>query len=170
MFELKESDIPELERLAKSGYEWVARDWNEQVYAYTAKPFKNTTTWVGGAKCEKIIGLGINSQIGVHWSDPEPLNIAAAIAQIKATKKPKQYGEFVETSDLFPSKPLTWNDRINHMTVEEKARYIRRYIDCAGCPINKLGGSRCDDYCTDAECVKKLTELLNSPCTEAADD
>ena len=88
MFDLKESDLPELERLAKSGYGWIARDWNEQVYAYTAKPFKNTTTWVGGAKCEKIIGLGINSQIGVRWSDPEPLNIAAAIAQIKAGMKP----------------------------------------------------------------------------------
>lgn len=87
MFELKESDLPELERLAKSGYEWVAKDWNEQVYAYTARPFKYTTTWVGGFKCEKIIGLGINSQIGVRWSDPEPLNIAAAIAQIKAQKQ-----------------------------------------------------------------------------------
>jgi len=87
MFELKESDLPELERLAKSGYEWIAKDWNEQVYAYTAKPFKNTTTWVGGLGCEKIIGLGINSQIGVHWSDPEPLNIADAIAQIKAGMK-----------------------------------------------------------------------------------
>lgn len=86
MIELKESDLPELERLAKSGYEWVAKDWNEQVYAYTARPFKYTTTWVGGFKCEKIIGLGINSQIGVRWSDPEPLNIAAAIAQIKARK------------------------------------------------------------------------------------
>jgi len=92
MFELKESDLPELERLAKSGYEWIAKDWNEQVYAYTAKPFKNTTTWVGGLGCEKIIGLGINSQIGVHWSDPEPLNIAAAIAQIKAQSHAKAHG------------------------------------------------------------------------------
>lgn len=92
MFELKESDLPELERLAAGGYKWIAKDWNEQVYAYTIKPFKHTTTWVGGLECKKIIGLGINSQICVHWSDPEPLNIAAAIAQIKAQSHAKVHG------------------------------------------------------------------------------
>ena len=92
MFDLKESDLPELERLAAGGYKWIAKDWNEQVYAYTIKPFKHTTTWVGGLECKKIIGLGINSQICVHWSDPEPLNIAAAIAQIKAQSHAKESG------------------------------------------------------------------------------
>lgn len=160
MFDLHESDLPELGRLAASGYEWIARDYNDEVYAYTAKPFRSMTSWIGGLDCHKVIGLGKDSKIGVKWTDPEPLNIAAAIAQIKAKSH----------ADTSPSTPLTWNDRINQMTVEEKARYIRRYIDCAGCPINKLGGYRCDDYCTDAECVKKLTELLNGPYKEATDD
>ena len=164
MFKLSAKDLPELERLAKSGYGWIARDWNEQVYAYTAKPFKNTTTWVGGAKCEKIIGLGINSQIGVRWSDPEPLNIAAAIAQIKAGIKPtinpqsaeEILNEFCEEQD---KKPLTWNERINQMTVEEKA-------DVAVIISNRCSAALEKESCPDLTCWQCFIEFLDSPYTE----
>ena len=162
MFDLKVSDLPELERLAKSGYGWIARDWNEQVYAYTAKPFKNTTTWVGGAKCEKIIGLGINSQIGVRWSDPEPLNIAAAIAQIEAQRS--------ATEIPVGGKPLTWNERINQMTVEEKADWLlieypklhKIAYDYAW--KNRKTGKFCAYY------IDRMGKLLTSPYKEATDD
>ena len=149
MFDLKESDLPELERLAKSGYGWIARDWNEQVYAYTAKPFKNTTTWVGGAKCEKIIGLGINSQIGVRWSDPEPLNIAAAIEQIKAQRS--------ATEIPVNGKSLTWNDRINQMTIDEKAEFfIWAWIHKNECLFVAIDGGRFIERQTAAEHNKTL--------------
>ena len=157
MLDLKVSDLPELERLAKSGYGWIARDWNEQVYAYTAKPFKNTTTWVGGAKCEKIIGLGINSQIGVRWSDPEPLNIAAAIAHIKAQSHAKAHGT-----------PITWNDRINQMTVEEKAEWFMNEQCQMHNEAARYAWEKPDEF---AERYKeKMAELLNRPYEEATDD
>jgi hypothetical protein len=63
------------------------------------------------------------------------------------------------------AKPLTWNERINQMTVEEKAKFIDNIT--TECPY-VLGYSRqnpCDHY---EECQECWIEFLNSPYTEGA--
>ena len=58
--------------------------------------------------------------------------------------------------------PLTWNERINQMTVEEKATLFQ-HDDCF---IYKLTGTAyCDRHLGCEECTK---QFLNSPYTEGA--
>ena len=81
MFELKESDLPELERLAAYGWQWLSRDKDK---------------WIAGSINEPQWSRWGYDHNGVYeWvgkSDMIPpdskVNIAAAIAQIKAQKKP----------------------------------------------------------------------------------
>lgn len=87
MFELKESDLPELERLEREGYPWIARDANGSLFGYRSKPTKKPVVheWYG-MTFHRILN---EDAMFVPWSDPEPLNIAAAIEQIKAREKPQ---------------------------------------------------------------------------------
>ena len=161
MFELKESDLPELEKLAADGATWIARDQNGRIMAYSEKPKKHTSPsiWVcsGTVKFSRI--LEENALPQLSWSDPEPLNIAAAIAQIKAQGKPtiksqsaeEILNEFCAEQD---KKPLTWNERINLMTVEEKADWLIGF--CSVAYRKNVCGTRC--------CKDCITEYLTSPC------
>lgn len=86
--------------------------------------------------------------IGDKWVRELTVNIDLALAQIAE----------MESSE----KPLTWNERINQMTVEEKATLFQ-HDDCF---IYKLTGTAyCDRHLGCEECTK---QFLNSPYTEGA--
>ena len=57
-------------------------------------------------------------------------------------------------------KPLTWNERINQMTVEEKAEWVKEYLfdsACEGvCMYNGCNGA----------CTENIIAFFNSPYTE----
>ena len=57
-------------------------------------------------------------------------------------------------------KPLTWNERINQMTVEEKAKWL---YDMDVCRVSSISIEECNSYRHCTECMKNL---LNSPYTE----
>ena len=56
--------------------------------------------------------------------------------------------------------PLTWNERINQMTVEEKAEWVKEYLfdsACEGvCMYNGCNGA----------CTENIIAFFNSPYTE----
>ncbi|MPM73977.1 hypothetical protein SDC9_120962 [bioreactor metagenome] len=54
------------------------------------------------------------------------------------------------------SKPLTWNERINQMTVEEKATWL---YDMDVCRISSISVEECNSYRHCTECMKNM---LNS--------
>ena len=85
------------------------------------------------------------------WDDyiirGELVNIDLALAQI---------AEMELTTN---SMPLTWNERINQMTVEEKAEHMSRWLGCYGCPFDMDCGG---------DCKMALQNYLNSPYTEGA--
>ena len=74
------------------------------------------------------------------------VNIDLALAQI----------EEMESEE----KPMTWNERINQMTVEEKAEWIKEYLfdsACEGvCMYNGCNGA----------CTENIIAFFNSPYTE----
>lgn len=57
-------------------------------------------------------------------------------------------------------KPLTWNERINQMTVEEKVEFLMSFENCAN-SVNPSFKCYASNDCD--ECLKKF---LNSPYTE----
>ena len=81
---------------------------------------------------------------------PAEVNIDLALAQIAE----------METAQTPTIAPLTWNERINQMTVEEKAPLFQ-HNDCF---IYKLTGTAyCDRHSECEECTK---QFLRSPYTE----
>lgn len=102
MFNLRKSDLPELERLAEIGAEWIARDAGDDAYAYKGKPQKSKCGLFWSAIC--FFGSASIRPDLLSHTDIEPLNIAEAIAQIAADEKLPTYNEY-----------------INQMTIEEKA-------------------------------------------------
>lgn len=88
MFELKESDLLHLERLVRTGREWIAEDEDGLQNTYSREPEKGYGAWYSWGH-----SLPYDGKIfGINWSDPEPLNISAAIAQIKAQSHAKAHG------------------------------------------------------------------------------
>ena len=88
---------------------------------------------------------------------PEEVNISIALAQIAEMEKAKKSATVIPVSE----KPLTWNERINQMTVEEKARYLSRVT--ITCPPN---ASTRKTPCKQCGCVECWTEYLASPYPE----
>ena len=85
MFELKESDLPELERLARTGREWIAEDEDGLQNTYSEEPEKGNGVWYSWGYSLPYDG----KVFGISWSDPEPLNIAAAIAEYERAQEGK---------------------------------------------------------------------------------
>lgn len=109
MFDLKESDLSELERLNELGYKRVAQGIAS-----------------GGRKMKS--GKGCDYKV-----------ILQPDGNIRYEK----------------AKPLTWNERINQMTVEEKADLFQTVFDCSVCPVQ----NECD-----GGCHAMLADWLSSPC------
>ena len=65
-------------KLVDKTYKWVAKDMNENVYAYEEKPRKGSTYWLygKGIKCGAISNC-FNQSIfdQIHWEDEEPVFI-----------------------------------------------------------------------------------------------
>ena len=56
---------------------------------------------------------------------------------------------------------LTWNDRINQMTVEEKGEFFAMF----NCPTSLQSGYDCSKH---ANCIECMTAFFASPYTEGA--
>lgn len=140
------------------GAEWVARDSEDQaneLMAYYCKPKKHSELGVWLVDQDDIlrssIFLFVNDMPFVQWSDAEPVNIDLAIAQIAE----------MESAE----KPLTWNERINQMTVEEKARWMLN----RGTEMHNESAKYAWDNAShkfEEMYLKRMTDFLNSPYTE----
>ena len=56
--------------------------------------------------------------------------------------------------------PLTWNERINQMTVEEKAKWL---YDMDVCRVSSISIEECNSF---RHCVECMKSMLASPYTE----
>ena len=73
---------------------------------------------------------------------------------------------------------MTWNERINQMTVEEKARYLCNYVGQCANERGKPPFAFCDKkYLLDTpkenqyhDCLRCWEDYLNSPYTEGETD
>lgn len=138
------SDKPALEDAKARGAEWVAREGNEEgdLFAYRKKPEKDLELSFWNSVDERWIGIENEMLQFIQWSDAEPVNIDLALTQIAE----------MESAE----KPMTWNERINQMTVEEKAKWFDAHMDW--CPF---------DICTENQnCEYCYAKFLNSPYTE----
>lgn len=185
------SEKPALLDAKARGAEWVARDEDGQLSGFEIKPSKMIdpdcipSWWSRWQKNLDSTGwIMIENEFllpFVKWSDAEPMNIDLALAQIAEMERIAGMEEMLKTGDattkasLFPAyfaakaneqTPLTWNERINQMTVEEKARFIQfksremyqKAMDYAW-KFRKTG--KLTSYYTE-----RMIELLNSPYTE----
>ena len=127
---------------------WIAKDASGTLYAYRNKPVKKLLmgewydmTWVA------LNWIYISF---IHWEDAEPVNIDLALAQIAE----------METAQTPTLPPMTWNERINQTTVEEKVEFLMSFENCAN-SVNPSFKCYASNDCD--ECLKKF---LNSPYTE----
>jgi len=142
------------------GAEWVARDQNGQLMCYSVKPVKNTSIrsgmgmWIYENTTPFLFLINDNKLKFIQWSDPEPVNIAAAIAQIKARS--------AATEIPVSGKPLTWNERINLMTAGEKAAFSMN----EWCQMHNEAANYAWEQpeAVSERFKERMTELLNSPC------
>lgn len=155
----------------KFGAKWLARDWTGQLYGYSVKPRKDDEfkkwTSSGGYMFlvkDKYIRLA-------DWSDTEPVNIDLALAQI--AKMDSKENKLL--SEKASEKPcMTWNERINQMTVEEKADVALNLNLCAGelrkpydlCDEKYLYASGMQHNGRFHDCRQCWIDKLNSPYTE----
>ena len=145
------SDKPALLDAKVRGVEWVARDldFEKSINGFSEKPKRIDWTWTcskGFFDKRKNIKLCDGDMKFVHWFDAEPVNIDLALAQIAE----------MESAE----KPMTWNERINQMTVEEKAEWIKEYLFDAACE-----GVCMYNGCNGA-CTENIIAFFNSPYTE----
>ena len=137
------------------GAEWVARDEDGQICEYQYKPVKFISKiWKQGwwSRYGVPHSLMFDGEVlpFVKWSDTEPVNIDLALAQIAE----------MESAE----KPLTWNERINQMTVEEKAKALLvRTSPYMVYEYYALDGKRFIDR---DDAIEHNMNLLNSPYTE----
>ena len=78
------------------------------------------------------------------------VNVDAALAQIAEMEAER--------------KPMTWNERINQMTVEEKVEWLNGSDYCR---VTEIPIFECDAYKDCKECMRAF---LNSPYTEGETD
>jgi len=135
------------------GDNWAARDSSERLMTYPSKPFKmlhGIDIWAfDNEEGEHAHEIDYTLLTFIQWSDAEPVNIDLALAQIAE----------MESAE----KPMTWNERINQMTVEEKA-------DVAVIMSRRCSEALSKKSCPDLTCWQCFIEFLNSPYTEGATD
>ena len=149
------------------GAEWVARDKNIVLGGFKHEPTRktimlpngtsSTTTWNDEVE-DFWIELNDCDLSFVTWS-LGAVNIDLALAQI---------AEMESAENPSTPTPLTWNERINQMTVEEKAQWLlidfpklhKKAYDYAW--KNRKAGKFSQFY------KERMSELLNSPHTEGA--
>ena len=131
------------------GAEWVARDTNNDLYGYAVEPIDDidygwTTPFIGNV-------ITINAESMKFVALHEKINIDLALAQIAE----------IESELTANSTPMTWNERINQMTVEEKGEFFAMF----NCPISLQSEYDCSKH---ANCIECMTAFFASPYTEGA--
>ena len=66
-------EIDVLKALKTLGYEWLARDFDRELYAFVEKPEKGETTWFNHSHLNSYIDKDLFTFI--KWEDEEPTNI-----------------------------------------------------------------------------------------------
>lgn len=92
----------------------------------------------------KEYGVWLEEKNG--WKRMVTVNIDLALAQI----------EEMESAE----KPLTWNERINQMTLEEKAIWL---YNMDVCRVSSISIEECNSF---RHCVECMKSMLASPYTE----
>lgn len=135
----------------KNHAQWIAKDSDERTFSYLYKPRKGSSKWDDSAA---VTFIGHRDPQFVSWSDPEPVNIDAALAQIAEMKAAQT-----------PVLPPTWNDAINAMSAEEKAK---NQLGRMAQMHNEAARYAWDCFLKDGadfeeKYIERMTELLNSP-------
>ena len=132
--EYSEIEIETAKNLIAKGYEWIARDKSDDVYAYCTRPVKGGKAW-GADVCLLLIDGDIGRVIplfkSIRWEDDEPVRLRDIVPQIltdeerewlRTVVKPFRdrlksveahdgvfYGRYVELTIVPPEK---WRDGI----------------------------------------------------------
>ena len=165
------------------GAEWVARDeFMGEINGFIGMPRRERADkyWLQptGTRWSQTIPIDKENLQFVQWENPEPVNIDLALAQI-AEMESKQKELLSEKAS--EKGCLTWNERINQMTVEEKAWYFVYYHEQSNYEENRLGevievatiGYKTslapEQYFYDeADAIAATVKILHSPYTEGA--
>ena len=89
---------------------------------------------------------------------PERVMVDLALAQIAEMEKAKKSATVIPVSE----KPLTWNERINQMTLDEKAKWL---YDLDVCRVSSISIDECNSY---RHCIDCMKNMLASPYPEGA--
>ena len=143
------------------GAEWVAREKNGALWGYKSKPRKMAVhktryeTWSSdGSVLGGIVDVEDSNLRFIQRDDAEPVNIDLALAQIAE----------METAQTPTIAPLTWNERINQMTVEEKRKLMTEHL--TACVYRKFDLDIPIGACSMLSCKECWIDFLNSPYTE----
>lgn len=154
------SDKPALLDAKARGAEWVARDQRgNRLWIFEKEPKKLVTLWACDPDYTAMHAMEIDSALlpFIKWSDAEPVNIDIALAQIAEMESAA--GNPV-TDIPVSEKPLTWNERINQMTLEEKAIWL---YNMDVCRVSSISIEECNSF---RHCVECMKSMLASPYTE----
>lgn len=85
--EYSEIEIEVAKNLLEEGYRWIARDKNNDVYAYCIRPVKGGTVWSPqGDNLLLLMSGGARGVIpifdGIRWEDEEPVRLRDIVPQI----------------------------------------------------------------------------------------
>jgi hypothetical protein len=111
------------------GAEWVARDMDFSVYGYVGRPIRshNGTWWRPNDAIEsKCMQLDASMLLFVHWSDPDPVHIPTALAQIAEMERDKWQ---LEAQISEGSEDATQKPRTNQDALIEKMRDVREMAE-----------------------------------------
>lgn len=65
-------DVEEAKELKMEGYNWVARDREQDIFAYLEKPKKGISVWIAKSNSKQICGYRFPS---ILWEDTKPTNL-----------------------------------------------------------------------------------------------
>lgn len=84
--EYSEIEIEIAEKLLEKGFEWIARDKDDDVYAYCTRPVKEGKAWLQGDDLLLLMAGGARGVIpifdGIRWEDEEPIRLRDVVPQI----------------------------------------------------------------------------------------
>lgn len=79
-------EIEIAKKLIEKGYKWIARDKNDTVYVYAAKPIKEEDEWVRGENWSLLMTGFARGVIpifdGIRWEDEDPVRLRDIAPQI----------------------------------------------------------------------------------------
>lgn len=123
--EYSEIEIEVAKKLIERGYEWIARDENDALYAFKTKPRKGGYAWNYGGGVLLLVDENARGVIpifdGIRWEDDEPVRLRDIVSW-PLTDEEREWLRVVV-------KPF--RDRLKTVDAYDGAyygRYIRFYI------------------------------------------